>query len=146
VTSPETELPNASPAPSSENLVTIPEEVQAPPFPSSVSQSQHRSSLAEWITAAFTVVLALATLALVVTAIYQHIDALDAIQATTGIARTGEKLFIAGQRAWVSCHVVMDEDLTYDVNGARFTLGCILNNTGHSPARKVFFTHQHSRI
>jgi hypothetical protein len=52
---------------------------------------------------------------------------------------SGEDLLVASQRAWISCQVVIDEDLTYDVNGARFTLGCRFKNTGHSPARKVLF-------
>jgi hypothetical protein len=42
------------------------------------------------ITAAFTVVLALATLALVVTAIFQHFDTIDAVRATNRLAEASE--------------------------------------------------------
>jgi hypothetical protein len=41
---------------------------------------------ADWITAAFTVILALATLALVVTAYFQHDDSVEAIEATKRLA------------------------------------------------------------
>jgi hypothetical protein len=93
---------------------------------------------AERTTAGFTVVLALATLALVGVSIYQHFDTIDIIQAAKRIATSGEELVVADQRAWVSCPVVINDDLTYDANGARFVLGCAVNNTGHSPAREVF--------
>jgi hypothetical protein len=80
VTSLEQEPPNASPAPSSANVLTSPEKVQAPPSP----------PWADWITAGFTVVLGLATIALVITAIFQHFDTLDAIQATNRFAKAAE--------------------------------------------------------
>ena len=91
-TSPET--PAASPVPSGKNIPITSENVPAPTSSPPVSQSQHRHSWArvravfasERITAAFTVVLALATLALVGTAYFQHNDALDAIQETKRLA------------------------------------------------------------
>jgi hypothetical protein len=58
------------------------------------------------ITAAFTVVLALATLALVVTAIVQHIDGVEAIQATkrlataTENATTDRRLVASAELVW----------------------------------------------
>ena len=45
----------------------------------------------DWIIAAFTVVLAVATLALVGTAILQHFDTIDAVEATKRLALANEK-------------------------------------------------------
>jgi hypothetical protein len=56
----------------------------APPSPPSAPLTAHR------ITAAFTVILALATLALVGTAIVQHFDTVDAIEATKRLAIANE--------------------------------------------------------
>jgi hypothetical protein len=66
-----------------------PDQIEAPPVPPS---PQHRpfwprlvaGVTSERITAAFTVVLALATLALVITAYFQHTDAIDAIREPRG--------------------------------------------------------------
>ena len=66
----------------------------APPSPPSPSQSQHpplwpriaAPFTAHRVTAAFTVILALATLALVGTAYFQHRDAVEAIEATQRLA------------------------------------------------------------
>jgi hypothetical protein len=66
----------------------------APPSPPSPSQSQHRPLwpriaapfTAHRVTAAFTVILALATLALVGTAYFQHRDAAEAIEVTQRLA------------------------------------------------------------
>jgi hypothetical protein len=56
----------------------------APPSPPSASFAAHR------VTAAFTVILALATLALVVVAIWQHFDTVAAIEATNRLAIANE--------------------------------------------------------
>jgi hypothetical protein len=69
----------------------------APP-PSSQNQPRHQSLwrriaaqfTANRVTAAFTVILALATLALVITAIFQHDDAVQAIEATKRLATATE--------------------------------------------------------
>jgi hypothetical protein len=62
----------------------------AVPAPSSSSQPLWRRIAAQFtahrVTAAFTVILALATLALVVTAYFQHRDAVEAIEATQRLA------------------------------------------------------------
>ena len=65
------------------------EQPEALPSSSARSATMHRITAVftpDRITAAFTVVLALATLALVVTAYFQHIDAVDAIQASKRVA------------------------------------------------------------
>jgi hypothetical protein len=65
------------------------EEPEAPPSPSAPLPARPRITplfTPDRITAAFTVVLALATLALVVTAYFQHIDSVEAIEATKRLA------------------------------------------------------------
>lgn len=64
------------------------DKAEVPPSP---PESQRGISWPERITAAFTVVLALATLALVGTAWFQHFDAVDAIEATKRLAAATEK-------------------------------------------------------
>jgi hypothetical protein len=63
---------------------------RAAPSTATMSQLHRRPSWAEWITAGFTVVLALATLALVFTAVIQHQDAVDAINETRRLATASE--------------------------------------------------------
>ena len=65
------------------------EQPEALPSSSARSATMHRITAVftpDRITAAFTVVLALATLALVVTAYFQHIDSVEAIEATKRLA------------------------------------------------------------
>jgi hypothetical protein len=62
----------------------------APPAPSPPSQSRRSRFAADRVIAAFTVVLALATLALVVVAIVQHFDGVEAIEATKRLAVANE--------------------------------------------------------
>jgi hypothetical protein len=58
------------------------------------------------VTAAFTVVLALATLALVITAYFQHIDAVDGIQATKRLAIATENT-AADRRQTASAELIL---------------------------------------
>jgi hypothetical protein len=62
----------------------------APLAPSPPSQSRRSRFAADRVAAAFTVVLALATLALVVVAIVQHFDGVEAIEATKRLAVANE--------------------------------------------------------
>jgi hypothetical protein len=65
------------------------EQPEAPPSPSAPLSARPRITplfTPDRITAAFTVVLALATLALVVTAYFQHVDSVEAIEATKRLA------------------------------------------------------------
>ena len=78
-----------------------PETPNAPrsaPSSAAGDQPHRRPSWAEWITASFTVVLALATLALVVTAVVQHTDAVDAIKETSRLVTAAERAATARQR------------------------------------------------
>jgi hypothetical protein len=68
-------------------------ENEAPPSPASRPSPRRMPaplSTPDRVTAAFTVVLALATLALVVTAIIQHFDTVDAVEATKRLAIANE--------------------------------------------------------
>jgi hypothetical protein len=76
----------------------------------------------------------------------QHTDTLTALGKTDATIaamkesnRINRESYTYSQRAWVSCNVVMADDLIFDVNGASVTLGCVFNNTGHSPALKALF-------
>jgi hypothetical protein len=107
---------------------------------------EHIERFGTLATAIATMLLAIATIYLAWNAGQQLVEIRSAATQTNEIissyqriAKSGEALLVASQRAWVSCNVVMGDDLTYDVNGARFTLGCVFNNTGHSPARQVHF-------
>jgi hypothetical protein len=54
-------------------------------------------------------------------------------------AKIAEATLVANQRPWVSFTTVQpSEDLTYDVNGARITMVYRLENSGHSPAQRVW--------
>jgi hypothetical protein len=71
-------------------------ETEAPPSPVTPQPSPLRVWIASlltphWVTAAFTAMLALATLALVWASIKQHGDAVDAIEATNRLATATEK-------------------------------------------------------
>jgi hypothetical protein len=66
----------------------------APPSPPSPRPRITALITPDRITAAFTVVLALATLALVITAIFQHNDAVEAIEATKLLATATENAAI----------------------------------------------------
>jgi len=83
----------------------------APPSPSSPSQSQHqaRPFTAHWVTAAFTVILAIATLALVGTAIVQHFDTVEAIEATKRLAIASENA-AADRRQTASAEFILKFD------------------------------------
>src|SRR5215472_9962431 len=65
------------------------------------------------VTAAFTVVLALATLALVVTAIFQHNDAVEAIEATKRLALATEKA-ASDRRQTASAEFMLKMDAKLD--------------------------------
>jgi hypothetical protein len=92
----------------------------APPSPPSSSQSQHRAALwarikplfaAHRVTAAFTVILALATLALVVVAIWQHFDTVAAIEATNRLAIANENA-AKDRRQTASAELILKIDAT----------------------------------
>jgi hypothetical protein len=93
------------------------EKVEAPPSPSSPSQSQPRPLwvrikplfAAHRVTAAFTVVLALSTLALVITAYFQHIDAVDAIEASKRLAIATENA-VTDRRQTASAELILRID------------------------------------
>jgi hypothetical protein len=68
---------------------------EAPPLP---PEPKRAVSWPEWINAAFTVVLAGATLALVGTAWFQHKDAVEAIEATQRLAQATENAATDRQR------------------------------------------------
>jgi hypothetical protein len=90
-----------------------------PPSPASPGQSQPRPSrpriaalsTPDRITAAFTVVLALATLALVGTAIVQHFDTVDAIEATKRLAVANENA-AKDRRQTASAELILKIDAT----------------------------------
>ena len=87
---------------------------QAPPSPSSPGQFQPRPPRSRlftpgWITAAFTVVLAFATLALVGTAIVQHFDTVEAIEATKRLAIASENA-AADRRQTASAELILKFD------------------------------------
>ena len=64
-----------------------------------------------WVTAAFTIVLAIATLALVWTSIKQHGDAVDAIEATNRLATATENAAIDRRHA-TSADLILKMDQT----------------------------------
>lgn len=100
------------------------------------------------ITAAFTVVLAVATLALVITALIQHNDAVDAVHETERVAAAAENQLIVmgGQlkemqtthRAWVNADIVGEGQIFRDETDFFFPLKFILHNSGSLPASIVY--------
>ena len=89
---------------------------KVPPFQSSRLPTWPRLSAlftTNRITAAFTVVLALATLALVVTAIFQHNDAVEAIEATKRLALATETA-ASDHRRTASAEFVLKFDARLD--------------------------------
>ena len=94
---------------------------EAPPSPLSPGQFQARPSwprlfTPDWITAAFTVVLALSTLTLVITSYFQHRDAVDAIQVTKQTA-SAELILKLDNRLAESRYDKITEDLqSHDSN------------------------------
>jgi hypothetical protein len=82
---------------------------QAPP-PPSPPPARRRLTL-DGITVAFTGVLALATLALVGVAIWQHFDTVDAVRATNRLAEASENA-ASDRRRMASAEFVMKIDAT----------------------------------
>jgi hypothetical protein len=112
------------------------------------------AKLTDWLTVLFTAALAaftwqLATVASRQTAILASTDnalhksadaaaqASVAVQKAAAAADAANRLNTTVQRPWVSGMPFVAEPLTYDVNGARISLGFELSNTGHSPAQNV---------
>jgi hypothetical protein len=87
------------------------EQPEAPPSPSTSRPTWPRATAV--VIAIFTVVLALATLALVVTAIFQHYDAVEAIEATQRLAVATENASTDRQRT-ASAEFVMKIDTMLD--------------------------------
>ena len=89
---------------------------EAPPSPSSPGEVQprprRRPFTPERITAAFTAMLALATLALVWTSIKQHGDSVDAIEATNRLATATENA-AKDRRQATSAEFVAKADATF---------------------------------
>jgi len=61
----------------------------------------------------------------------------EALHNSAAAADASNKLNAAGLRPWVSGSPFVAQPLSYDVNGARITIGFILQNTGHSPAQNT---------
>jgi hypothetical protein len=91
--------------------------------------------------------LALATLALVVTAIIQHNDAVEAISATRDAAEAARRSADAADganklnanvlRPWIPPDIKV-LGIHYDASGTNVQLGAIMKNTGKTPALHVW--------
>ena len=93
-------------------------ETEVPPSPAAWQPSPLRVWIAgiltpHWVTAAFTAMLALATLALVWTSIQQHGDAVDAIEATNRLATATENA-ASDRRHAASAQFILKMDETLD--------------------------------
>jgi hypothetical protein len=134
-------------------------ETEAPPSPTAPQPSPLRVWITalltpHWVTAAFTAMLALATLALVWTSIKQHGDAVDAIEATNRFANAAQQSadaareanqisrdnLTADRRAWLG---IIDEikvipPTVFKEDGATIRIEFTVKNFGRTPAVNVW--------
>ena len=104
--------------PKSDRQPTMTEQIDPMPDPAAPQPSPLRVWIAalltpHWVTAAFTAMLALATLALVWTSIKQHGDAVDAIEASNRLA-TATETAASDQRHAASAQFMLKMDETLD--------------------------------
>lgn len=112
------------------------EKMEAPPALSSSSQPLWPRIAAQFtahrVTAGFTVILALATLALVFTAYFQHRDAVEAIQATQRLALATENS-VTDRRQTSSATLVLKLDDTLEASRYQKIITEIESHGGNYP-------------
>jgi hypothetical protein len=123
------------------------EKVPSAPSAQDPRRSRSRLFTPDWIIATFTVVLALATLALVGTAIVQHFDTVYAVKATKRVAIANENAakvmqgqldeIATEQRPWVRPANVAASDLTVANGKLSFAMSWDFSNSGKTPASDV---------